>query len=338
MNLKQIIFTGAKEVVYKNVKIDALKDNEILVKTHYSTISSGTEKANLLGDPNNAGVANGIPYFPRVLGYSSAGVVVDKGKNVSKVNLGDRVVVYWGKHSNYNIVSEDNVVIIKDDSISLKEAALSFIATFSLAALRKTNIEIGESILIMGLGILGQFAVPLAKAAGAIPIVAADPIKSRRELALSSGADYAFDPLDPDFACITKELTHGGFNTAIEVTGVGAGLNETLDCMAKQGRISLLGCTRNSDFTVDYYNKIHVPGIHLIGAHTFVRPSHESYPHYFTHEDDIKTVLKLCSSKRLSLESLISETYHPCDCIDVYDRLLNDPDFPVIVQFDWTEE
>lgn len=121
------------------------------------------------------------------------------------------------------------------------------------------------------------------------------------------------------------------------MTGVGAGFNETLDCMARFGRVALLGCTRNSDFTVDYYRKIHAPGITVIGAHTLARPDTESHPGWFTHSDDIKAVLKLCSAGRLCLENLIEETHSPEECGEVYQRLAFDKNFPVVVQFDWRD-
>lgn len=105
--------------------------------------------------------------------------------------------------------------------------------------------------------------------------------------------------------------------------------------MAKFGRVALLGCTRNSDFTVDYYKKIHAPGITVIGAHTIARPNCESHPGWFTHRDDIKAVLKLCGGGRLCLENLIEETHLPTECTGVYNRLVSDKDFPVVVQFDW---
>lgn len=249
--------------------------------------------------------------------------------------MGDRVLVYWGLHKKYNTVSENNVVKIEDDSISFETAALSFIATFPMAAIRKTRLEIGESAIVMGLGILGMIAVKELRAAGAVPIIAADPNPKRREIALKNGADYAFDPLEKDFSDKVKKITGGGVNAAIEVTGVGAGFNEALDCMAKFGRVALLGCTRNSDFTIDYYRKIHGPGITVIGAHTFARPKNESSPGLFTHRDDIKSVLKLVSGKRLCLENLIEETHSPEECGEVYTRLAFEKEFPIVVQFDW---
>ena len=340
--LKQIIFTQAYKAEYLDVgELDFTKiaANEVVVKTKVSTISSGTERANFVGDPNVSSARNAKPdiSFPRTVGYSSAGEVVMVGPSVSKVKVGDRVVVYWGKHKNYNIVSEDNVVKITSEKVTYEEAAISFISTFPLAAIRKVNLEIGESLLVMGLGLLGQLAVMYARAAGAYPVIACDPIAERREEAIKNGADYTFNPLDKDFEEKVRKVC-GGVKTAIEVTGVGAGLNETLDCMAKLGRVALLGCTRSSDFSIDYYHKVHGPGITLVGAHTMARPVNESYPSYFTHVDDIKTALNLCASGRLPLKNLIKETNIPKNCQEVFTRLATDKNFPIGVQFDWRDE
>ena len=89
---------------------------------------------------------------------------------------------------------------------------------------------------------------------------------------------------------------------------------------------------------VDYYNKIHFPGITLVGAHTAARPQNESYPNYFTQDDDVKVLLNLIAGKRLALSDIMSETHSPLDCQDVYTRLVSEKNFPVGVQFDWSEE
>lgn len=333
MQGKQIIFIEQNKAELVDTEVKEPDKNEVVVQTMVSTISCGTERANLTGDPkaSPSGVKVG---FPRALGYNTAGIVVKKGSDVKSVEVGDRVVVYWCVHKNYNVVDESQVVKI-DDSISYETAAMSFISTFPMAAIRKTRLEMGESAMVMGLGILGMIGVKLLKAAGAVPIIAADPNPVRREIALKNGADYAFDPLEDGFADKVKEVTDGGVNVAIEVTGVGAGFNEVLDCMAKFGRVALLGCTRNSDFTVDYYRKIHTPGITVIGAHTAARPEKESHPGWFTHRDDIKAVLKLCKGGRLVLENIVEETHSPEECPEVYNRLAFDKNFPVVVQFDW---
>lgn len=334
--LKQILFFENLKAEYKTlgeIPTD-IPDGCVLVKTKVSTLSCGTEKANFIG-----GDVSGVQPFPRKPGYSSAGEVIYVGNSVSSVTAGDRVVVtgFFGKHVNYVVVSEKNVVKIPE-TVNYADAAATFIASFSLAGLRKVKLEIGESCLVMGLGILGQFAIKLAHAMGAFPIIAVDPVKERREMAIKNGADYSFDPFDANAVAEIKRITGGGVNTAIEVTGVGAGLNQTLDCMKKLGRIALLGCTRNSDFSVDYYNKIHFPGITLVGAHTAARPQNESYPNYFTQDDDVKVLLNLIAGKRLTLSDIMSETHSPLDCQEVYTRLVSEKNFPVGVQFDWSEE
>ncbi len=336
--MKQIVFTRLNTAELLEVPRRLPGDNEVCVKTMVSTISCGTERANITGNLNIAGQAppQKEAKFPRYGGYSSAGYVVAKGKNVQSVEIGDRVVVYWGQHKQYNTINEYNVVKITDDRISFSEAAISFIGTFPLAAVRKTRVEAGENALVMALGILGQLAVQFMHVSGACPVIAADPVEGRRREALRRGADYALDPLAPGFAEKVRELTDGGVNACIEVTGVGAGFDEALDCMAKFGRIALLGCTRDPNFTIDYYRKIHCPGITVIGAHTRARPDYESHDGYFTHRDDIKAILKLCAGGRVNLKDIVGEVDSPEDCTEVYDRMIHDRDFPTVTQFDWT--
>lgn len=334
MQNKQIIFTEPNKAELLDIPLGEPGASEVMVETAVSTISCGTERA-LIGGNQNVSCGGGKYEFPRMTGYSSAGTVIKTGNAVKSVKVGDRVALYWSLHKKYNILNESQVVKLENDNISFETAALAFISTFPMAAIRKTRLEMGESGIVTGLGILGTLAVKLLRAAGAVPIIAADPNEERRKIALQNGADYAFDPLEKNFAQKVKSVTGGGVNVAIEVTGNGAGFNETLDCMAKFGRVALLGCTRESDFTVDYYKKIHGPGITVVGAHTNARPETESHSGWFTHRDDIKAVIKMCLGGRLVLENIVEETHSPEECSKVYDRLLFDKNFPIAVQFDW---
>lgn len=335
MKVKQILFPEVNTAALVERELpDTLEPKQVLVKTVYSTVSPGTERTNITGSDSVAGSAAPSVKFPRALGYSSCGVVEKIGSAVSSVKPGDRVIVFWGVHSEYNLVNEYNVVKVAD-GLGDQEAAAVFICTFPMAAVRKTGLELGESGMVMGLGTLGQFAVRLLAAAGAAPVIAADPVEKKRLSALEGGADYALDPLEEGFAQKVRELTGGGVNAAIEVTGVGAGLDETLDCMAKMGRVALLGCTRDKNFTIDYYRKVHAPGVTLIGAHTNARPMEESYPGHFTHRDDINAIMRLIQCGRLDIKGMLGPVYAPGECEEVYDRLINDREFPMLVQFDW---
>lgn len=335
MSYKRIVFTKPKTAEFLDYEIDRPKENEVKVKLFISTISSGTERANLIGSRSVScdSPEQTEPIFPRYVGYSSSGEIIEVGAGVSQFKVGDRVALSWSKHSEVLNINVKNVHLL-DDEISYSDGALAHIATFPLAAIRKCHLEIGESAIVMGMGILGMFAVQLLKTSGAAPIIAVDPDQMKREKALDIGADYALDPFDDNFAQTVKELTNGGANVGIEVTGVGAGLDGILDCMARFGRVALLGCTRNSEFSIDYYRKVHGPGITLVGAHTNARPRYNSSNGFWTERDDFESILKLTKLGRVKLSGLVEEVYSPSEASKVYTRLCNENTFP-IVQFDW---
>ncbi len=333
MTSKNIVFTKpfVTEILEEEVKRP--EENEVVVKITVSAISSGTERANLVGVPNVSVGTNPVD-FPRRGGYSSAGIITEVGSGVTEFKVGDRVATMWGTHNQYVTLTKTKV--FKIDDMPFEDAALIHIASFPIAAIRKCKLEMGESAIVMGLGVLGLIAVKLLKIAGALPIIAVDPDPDKREKALTCGADYALDPYDENFAATVKKITGGGAKVGIEVTGIGAGLNGILDCMRQFGRVALLGCTRNSDFTVDYYKKVHGPGISLIGAHTIARPVHESSPGYWTLRDDMVTLVKLINFGRLTLSDLVDEMHSPARAVEIYNRLAKEKSFPV-VEFDWRD-
>lgn len=333
MKVKQIVFTKPCVAELLEKEVEAPKAGEVQVRLAVSTISSGTERANLVGDPNIAVVESGSVIFPRTAGYSSSGVVEAIGEGVTEFKVGDRVAMSWTFHQQV-INMDKNLVYKLPDSVSFNDGALLHISIFPLAAIRKCRLEIGESAIVMGMGVLGLVAIPLLKAAGAVPVIAVDPVPEKREKALAVGADYALDPFAADFADTVKKITGGGAKVGIEVTGIGAGLDGILDCMARFGRVALLGCTRNKEFNIDYYRKVHGPGITLVGAHTIARPQYESHDGWWTQRDDIATTLKLTEMGRIKISDIIDEIHSPAQAPEIYTRLANEKSFPM-VQFDW---
>ncbi len=302
----------------------------VLVRTEYTAVSGGTERANLMDMPN-------LPKgFPKFLGYCGVGEIMAVGPDVKKLKVGNRVLIYHGHHCQFNYVHEDQLTLVEDDSIDAREAAFVVIAAMSLGGVRKLELELGESAMVMGQGILGIFATQLLKLSGANPLIAVDFDENRRAKALEIGADYALNPGDPDFVEQVKKLTHGkGVNCTVEVTGSSKAMEQALECASWMGRIALLGCTRVSDCPIDYYQQVHRPGVKLIGAHNFVRPKVESYPHHWTHHDDCRCLLDLIGAGRLRVLPIISQIASPEEAPGIYDRLANDKSFPLGVMFDW---
>lgn len=333
MSKKQIIFTAVHTAELLEVENPPIKDDEVLTKMEYTVVSGGTERACIMGMENAGGMV-----FPKYLGYCGVGRVVEVGSAVTSVAVGDRVLVYHGDHSNYNIRKVQDITKVENDDISSLDAAFVIIASMGLGGVRKLEIELGESAMVMGLGLLGMFSVQFCRLSGAYPVIAADLNPARRELALKLGADYAFDPSAPDFVEQVKAVTGGkGVRATVEVTGVSAAMKQALECASWLGRISLLGCTRVSDCAVDYYQQVHRPGVKLIGAHNFVRPKVESYPHHWTHQDDCKAILDLLGAGRIQVAPIVSRVVSPTDAPEIYNQLCDDPKFPMGTVFDWRD-
>lgn len=330
MKRKHVYYTKLYTAECLEEEVPMVVPNTVMVKMEYTVISGGTEKSVIMGSKNTQNK------FPMSLGYCGVGHIQEMGEGVTGFEIGDRVLVYHGKHTNYNVVPAEKITKVEDDNIDSLEAAFVVIAAMGLGGARKLELELGESAMVMGLGLLGMFAIQFLARSGANPLIAVDLNEERRNLALKLGADYALDPSSEDFTEQVKKLTKGkGVNACVEVTGVSKAMEQALDCASYMGRISLLGCTRVSDCLIDYYQKVHRPGIKLIGAHNFVRPKVESYPHHWTHQDDCHAILDLISAKKIQVLPMVSRVVSPYDAPAIYTQLCEDKNFPMGTVFDW---
>ena len=349
MKSESIVFTGAGKAELVEEEIGGPKAGEVLVKLTRSALSSGTERANLIGVPDG-GVGifakdDGTVTWPRRCGYSSVGVVEALGEGVDGLLVGDRVALSWSKYARYQTIAAKQVYRLPEN-VSDASAAFTHIATFPMAAIRKCRLEFGESAMVIGQGVLGQLAVKILKAAGAVPLMAVDLKEGKRRQALKIGADCAFDPTAADFVERVKaaadegvsrmrgNVRNAGPRVVVEVTGSGKALDEALDVVAPYGRIALLGCTRDSSFSIDYYHKVHGRGVTLVGAHTLARPETESAPGWWTERDDALAFVRLLAHGRITCDDLVEETHPVADAPEVFGRLARSADFPT-VQFTW---
>ena len=177
---------------------------EVLIKNHYSVVSSGTELAaievantsvgeklqnssniekglNLLKNDGVKAVWNAVfpkNLIPLQLGYSSAGEVVQTGKGVSGFHVGD-MVISNGNHAEYVSVNQNLCVRIPDNT-DIKESAFTVLGSIALHGLRLSETSLGSKVVVIGLGIVGQLVCRLAEAQGS-EVIGIDPDEKRTE-------------------------------------------------------------------------------------------------------------------------------------------------------------
>ena len=143
MTNKAILFTKLNTAELQDAPMPSPGAGEVLVRLVRSTISSGTERANLTGVPDNAtSIYRTCPdaqvTWPRRCGYSSAGVVEAVGEGVTSVKAGDRVALSWTTHQHYVSLPETCVYRLPD-AVSFEQGALAHISTFPMAAIRSSR-------------------------------------------------------------------------------------------------------------------------------------------------------------------------------------------------------
>ena len=310
------------------------KENEARIRITTTLISSGTEKAQLRGGPNT------FDRYPQYPGYSGVGVIEETGSKVSKFKQGDRVFVSYGGHASHSIVNENRLVMIPD-AVSDEEACFTRIVSFPLLALRRSRLEMGESVVVIGLGMLGLFGVQLARLAGGTPVIAIGNRDIRREKAALFGADHVFatetENLKDRIYELTKVTGDGGADVVLETSGSVKGIVDGIKLCAKGGRFLVNGCNRIMDQPVDFYRYVHGKGVSIIGAHDNTHPKADSSPGNWTENRDYRAILAWMADGRINAKDMIGEVAKYSEAEKVYERLLTDREFPLGVLFDWRD-
>jgi threonine dehydrogenase-like Zn-dependent dehydrogenase len=214
------------------------------------------------------------------------------------------------------------------DRLGDEHAAFLTLLRITLGAVRKSRIELGESVLVVGGGLIGQLAAQFAHAAGAGRVWLADVSEHRRRIAARAGLA---EPLDlttaADQAVIASAGEGDGPDVVIEATGAPEPIRAAFGWAGRLGRVVLLGSTRGELDGVDFYRDVHRKGLTVIGAHDSIRPAHDDRPGAWTDARDRRAALRLLETGRLNLDPLITHRFPATEFKRAYGLL-----------FDWDEQ
>ena len=259
------------EVSTFDVPAPELRPGGLLVRTHYSAISAGTERATLeLSSKSLLAKVRARPDLVKqvveyarqngvkaayekirakldtltTLGYSCAGEVISVGEGVHEFRVGDRIACGGGTYANHaeiNFVPR-NLAVQVPPQVSMAAASLTTIGAIALQGFRQADVAIGETVAVIGAGLVGVLTIQIARAAGC-RVVAIDLSPQRVQRAPEFGAHLAIAANDPNLISGIKEFSRHGVDAAILTAATDSA--EPADLAARllrdRGRIIVVG-------------------------------------------------------------------------------------------------
>lgn len=266
--MKQVIRKGLKEIIVDEVPDPAATANHALVRPFYSLISSGTETADIHTDNILKEVADNPSHLQTVwnvmkktdpvstfhevrakfkdyavLGYSGAGVIVDRGSNVSDLQIGQRVA-YGGEGTGHGetINVGRNLIARVPDGVEFREACFATLGAIAMNSVRLANIGVGETVAVIGLGLVGQLVTQLVRCQGGV-VIAVDLDATRVGIAKDTGSDFGVVASDKVVADV-RALT-GGRGADCVILAVASSspepLRQSASMSCDRGRIIMVG-------------------------------------------------------------------------------------------------
>jgi predicted dehydrogenase len=357
--IRQFLRSGAMQA--GEVPLPGIRPCEVLIRTHFSFVSMGTEKMKVTqARMNLAAKARERPdqvkqvihtlkdqgvgptvrkiqerlRTPTTLGYSCAGVVAAVGSQVDEFRVGDRVACIGegvATHAEYNAVPRTLVAPVPLN-VSLEAASSSAVGAIALQGLRQARLELGMCVAVIGLGLLGQFLVQLCRANGC-RVMGVDLDSSKCQLALASGAEIACAADDTAALLAARRISRGaGVDVVLLTTSTKD--NHPIEMAAllvrDRGRVVCLGNTEiNLDWRLWFSKEIEFLFSRSTGAGIYD-------PDYFTRGNDypigyvrwsanrnVVAFLDLLSQNMIDPSNLITHRFPFDESVEVFNKIAN---------------
>lgn len=333
MNARRLISRAVRRIGVEPFDPGPIPDDGILVRNDFTAVSVGTEVWNWVhgAEPGRE------PSFPRTTGYCNCGTVLAVGRNVTDVQPGERVAGQ-GNHASHSVLRKPYNRV--PDGVLSQHAALLTMAAIALHGIRVAQVQLGEGVAVLGLGLVGQYALSLAKLAGSMPLCAVDLDDFRLGKALERGADVAVNPArgtEEDVVEQVRSLCAGdGADVVLECTGKPGVYPMAVRLARTAGRLVAVGSPRGS-VNFDFMRDVHLREVSILGA---FHPATPQQPHIYypwSKERDRDLLLQLMAAARLPVADLITHIVQPEECQAVYATLADNPQNVLGVLFDWRE-
>ncbi|MFX1295667.1 MAG: zinc-binding dehydrogenase [Promethearchaeota archaeon] len=332
------MFHGPKNVVLEDTDFPKIADDEILIKVK-ATTTCGTDRKLFLRPGRKY-----PSYFkpPTIFGHEIAGEIYQIGKNVIGYEIGQSVYVHdsgpclkcffckigrhslcenitwnWGTWTEFlrvpkEIIQCGNIVPFDTKKLSFAEAALTEPLSCVVMGVERSNIGLGDIVVINGAGPIGLFWTNLVKNKGA-KIIQTDIKQERLELAKKAGADVVLNAKEENniIQAVKEHTDNGrGVDVAVEAVGYPETWETTIKMARKGGLVNLFGGPPPTSNISVNTGLLHYNELTLIGVfHTTPRYVHAS--------------INMLVNKKINTELFITETLKLDELDKILDNLVN---------------
>jgi 2-desacetyl-2-hydroxyethyl bacteriochlorophyllide A dehydrogenase len=309
---------------------------DIKVELEASAISVGTERWALMGKRPKGDVT-----FPCIPGYLSVGKIVDKGSEVKGYDIGQRVNFvaaripdgYTGNWMCGHIspalvnVNPENIDPLWDlpyceivpEAVSAEVATFAGLAGVACRGIEMAGLKLGDNVVVVGQGFIGQMAAQICRLKGA-RVIAADILPGRVELSAKYSADFAVNSKEENLTEFVHSLYPDGADVVIDTTGSDRMINEEISFLRMWGKLIFQG----------WY-----PGNSSLFLHNFQNNFVTAYFPSGHAGMAVRQVLQWMDDSKLVVEPLITHRFLVKDAIEAYDLVLNKPEEILGVLFTW---
>ncbi len=347
--MKAVVFPQPNCVELRETPRPPVCAGHVLMETYFSSISAGTELLVLSG--HLPALARGMLRYPLVPGYENVGRIVAHGDEVRGVEEGTwaccegaprfrEFASCWGGHAEYVLAPAAEILPLPQN-MPPQQGLFTPLASIALHSIQRARVALGESVVVLGQGVVGLLALQLAQLAGTSQVIAVDCLPGRLDMARKLGAteivlaDMADERERAGAIDRILSLTaNRGADVVFEVTGssdVAAGAPRAC---RDHGRLVLVGMY-SRPLTFDYWD--------LYSREIDVLPSQGAGPKeegpmpglQWTWRRTCEQALALISSHRLAVAELITDQLSVEHIADGYERLRSDPDHTLKVVLSW---
>ncbi|MCC7117715.1 MAG: zinc-binding dehydrogenase [Anaerolineales bacterium] len=307
----------------QNIPVPEIGERDVLVKVKAAGICHSDAHY-------RAGVSPVRP-VPLTLGHEVAGVVEKIGSQVTNVKVGERVCLHYnltcgdcypcstgndqfcekalmlghytnGGYAEYIAVPARNAIHLPDEIPFEQGATLMCASATAFHALKKSRLKVGERVAIFGVGGLGQSAVQLAKAFGALEVYAVDINEDKLKLAQEYGA-IPVNGKNVDAVTELKKLTNNkGVDVAIEMIGLKQTMKQALQSVGALGRVVIVGLS-SQPLELNTYTELLGNEVELIGSNDH-------------HLQELPLLVEMARRKILDTSKVVSKTI-PLDAEEI---------------------